>query len=57
MKGTGKKPTKFKKIKNFLKSTNIFSVHIFKFYITLMRDKILNIKVALRKFVANQDQA
>jgi len=37
MKGTGEK------IKNFFKSTNIFSVHSFKFYITVIRDKILNI--------------
>ena len=57
LKGTGEKPTKSKKIKNFLKSTNIFSVHSFKFYITVMRDKILNIKVALRIFVENQEQA
>ena len=57
MKGTGEKPTKYKKIKNFLKSTNIFSVNTFKFYITVIRNKILNIKVALRIFVENQEWA
>ena len=57
MKGTGEKPTKSKKIKNFLKLTNIFSVHTFKLYITVMRDKILNIKEALRILLKNQEQA